>query len=368
MKLKFNGILVLLVVLMAQLTFAQERAVTGVVSDNAGMPLPGVSVLVKGTNSGTQTDFDGKFAIKATPSQILIFSYIGMETQEVKATSALVNVKSSNFVNSLSGKVAGLDIKTSGNLGGSTQVVIRGNNSIAGNNQALFVVDGIPIDNSNSNSGNQKTGRGGYAYGNAASDINPDDIASINVLKGAAATALYGSRASNGVVMIVTKKGKSQKGIGITINSSITLGTADKETLPKYQNKYGAGYGPYYASADGYFGLADINGDGIDDLTTPFTEDASYGAAFDPSLMVYQWNSIYPQLPDTYHKATPWVAGKHNPNSVWGTGSTAVNSVALDGGTDKSSFRLGFTNLLQEGNLPNSSIKRNTITFSASHV
>ncbi|HEY4616630.1 MAG TPA: SusC/RagA family TonB-linked outer membrane protein [Flavobacterium sp.] len=408
MKLKFNGILVLLVVLMAQLTFAQERAVTGVVSDNAGMPLPGVSVLVKGTNSGTQTDFDGKFAIKATPSQILIFSYIGMETQEVKATSALVNVKmkssalelegvvvtalgikrekkslgyatqevkgdavsnvkSSNFVNSLSGKVAGLDIKTSGNLGGSTQVVIRGNNSIAGNNQALFVVDGIPIDNSNSNSGNQKTGRGGYDYGNAASDINPDDIASINVLKGAAATALYGSRASNGVVMIVTKKGKSQKGIGITINSSITLGTADKETLPKYQNKYGAGYGPYYDSADGYFNLADINGDGVDDLTTPFTEDASYGAAFDPSLMVYQWNSIYPQLPDTYHKATPWVAGKHNPNSVWGTGSTAVNSVALDGGTDKSSFRLGFTNLLQEGNLPNSSIKRNTITFSGSH-
>src|SRR3970040_3075883 len=238
MKLKFNGILVLLVVLMAQLTFAQERAVTGVVSDNAGMPLPGVSVLVKGTNSGTQTDFDGKFAIKATPSQILIFSYIGMETQEVKATSALVNVKmkssalelegvvvtalgikrekkslgyatqevkgdavsnaqSSHFVNSLSGKVAGLDIKTSGNLGGSNQVVIRGNNSIAGNNQALFVVDGIPIDNSNSNSGNQKTGRGGYDYGNAASDINPDDIASTNVLKGAAATALYGSSASN---------------------------------------------------------------------------------------------------------------------------------------------------------------------------
>ncbi|MGO4818647.1 SusC/RagA family TonB-linked outer membrane protein [Flavobacterium sp. W22_SRS_FP1] len=407
MKLKFNGILVLFVVLMTQLTFAQERAVTGVVSDNAGMPIPGVSVLVKGTNFGTQTDFDGKFAINAAPSQILIFSYIGMETQELKATSIIVtvkmkntafelegvvvtalgikrekkslgyatqevsgdavsNVKSSNFVNSLSGKVAGLDIKTSGNLGGSTQVVIRGNSSISGNNQALFVVDGIPIDNGNTNTANQQAGGGGYDYGNAASDINPDDIASINVLKGAAATALYGSRASNGVVMIVTKKGGKQKGIGVTINSSVTLGTADKSTLPTYQNKYGAGYGPYYASADGYFNLADINGDGVDDLTTPFTEDASYGAAFDPSLMVYQWNSIYPQLTDTYQKATPWIAGKNNPNSVWGTGSTVVNSVSLDGGTDKSSFRLGFTNLLQEGNLPNQNIKRNTISFSGS--
>lgn len=407
MKLKFNGILVLLVVLMAQLTFAQERSVSGVVSDNAGMPIPGVSVLVKGTQNGTQTDFDGKFSIKASPTDMLVFSYVGMKTMQMSASSTNVNVKlaseamelegvvvtalgikrekkalgystqevkgdavskvkSSNFVNSLSGKVAGLEIKTSGNLGGSTNVVIRGNNSIAGNNQALFVVDGVPIDNGNSNSGDQKSGRGGYDYGNAASDINPDDIESINVLKGAAATALYGSRAANGVIMVTTKKGRTQKGIGVTVNSSITFGTADKETLPRYQDKYGAGYGPYYDSADGYFGLADVNGDGVDDLTTPFTEDASYGAAFDPSLLVYQWTSIYPQLPG-YKKATPWIAGKNNPNSVWGTASTAVNSVSLDGGDDKSTFRLGYTNLMQEGNLPNGSIKRNTISFGGSH-
>ena len=409
MKLKCNGILVLLLVLMTQITFAQDRVVSGVVSDNAGMPLPGVSVLVKGTKTGIQTDFDGKFSIKATSSQVLIFSYVGMITREITASStslkvklesdsqelsevvvttalgikrekkalgyatqevkgeAVSNVKSSNFVNSLSGKIAGLDIKSSGTLGGSTQVIIRGNNSIAGNNQALFVVDGVPVDNSNTNSSDQVTGRGGYDYGNAASDINPDNIETINVLKGAAATALYGSRASNGVIMITTKKGKSQKGIGVTISSSFTAGTADKETLPKYQNKYGAGYGPYYDSADGYFGLADINGDGIDDLTTPFTEDASYGAAFDPSLLVYQWNSIYPQLPATYGKATPWVAGKNNPNYIWGTATTAINTFTLDGGTDKSSFKLGYTNLNQEGNLPNSSLKRNTLNFSGSH-
>jgi len=407
MKLRFKSFLVLLAALISQLTFAQERMVSGLVSDQSGLPIPGVNVLIKGTTTGIQTDFDGKFQIMASADQILVFSYIGMINQEVTAATtnltiklkedavqlegvvvtalgikrekkslgyatqevggeAVSNVKSSNFVNSLSGKVAGLDIKTSGNLGGSTQVVIRGNSSISGNNQALFVIDGIPIDNTNSNTLDQTTGRGGYDYGNAASDINPDDIESINVLKGAAATALYGSRASNGVIMIVTKKGKKNKGIGVTINSSVTRGTADKSTLPKYQNKYGAGYGPFYESADGYFNLADINQDGVRDLTTPFTEDASYGAAFDPSLMVYQWNSIYPQLGDTYQKATPWVAGKNNPNSVWGVASTVVNSVSLDGGTDKSSFRLGFTNLLQEGNLPNSNIKRNTITFSGS--
>ena len=167
-------------------------------------------------------------------------------------------------------------------------------------------IDGIPVNNGNSNSSNQRSGRGGYDYGNAASDINPDDIESINVLKGAAATALYGSRASNGVVMITTKKGSAKKGIGVTVTSSLTLGNADKETLPVYQKKYGAGYGPYYDDATGYFGLADVNGDGIDDLTTPFTEDASYGAEFDPTLLVYQWNSIYPQLPG-YQIATPWV-------------------------------------------------------------
>lgn len=383
--------------------------VSGTVSDESGLPLPGVNIIVKGTTTGTQTDFDGKYSITANTGDILSITYVGLKSQEITVGSsnvinitmkedaamldevvvtalgikrekkalgyatqelkgdAVSEVKSSNFVNSLSGKVAGLDIKTSGTLGGSTNVVIRGNNSIAGNNQALFVIDGVPVDNSNSNSANQKTGRGGYDYGNAASDINPDDIETINVLKGAAATALYGSRASNGVVMITTKKGKATKGVGITINSSMTLGTADSSTLPRYQNKYGAGYGPFYGpNEDSYFNEADINGDGIPDLTTPFTEDASYGAAFDPNLLIYQWTSIYPQLPG-YQIPTPWIAGAHDPNYIYRTSSTAVNSVSLDGGTDKSTFRLGFTNLLQEGNLPNSEIKRNTVNFSGSH-
>ena len=408
MRTQFRVILALLIVLVVHTSYAQDKVVSGVISDQSGMPLPGVNIIVKGTSTGTQSDFDGKYTIEAETGDILSFTYVGLKPQEITVgTSNTINVtmiedaamldevvvtalgikrekkslgyatqevkgdavstvKSSNFVNSLSGKVAGLDIKTSGTLGGSTNVVIRGNNSIAGNNQALFVIDGVPVDNSNSNTAGQKSGRGGYDYGNAASDINPDDIETINVLKGAAATALYGSRASNGVVMITTKKGTAKKGIGVTISSSLTMGTADSSTLPVYQNKYGAGYGPDYASDDGYFELYDIDGDGIKDLTTPFTEDASYGAAFDPSLMIYQWNSIYPQL-DTYKQASPWIAGKNNPNSIYKASTTAVNSVSLDGGNEKSSFRLGFTNLLQEGNLPNSEIKRNTINFSGSH-
>jgi TonB-linked SusC/RagA family outer membrane protein len=403
MKTTFKGILTLLLALVVQVSFAQEKTVSGTVSDNSG-GLPGVSVAIKGTQKGTQTDFDGKYSIKAKVGDVLIFSSLGYETvektvgaaskidvtlkeggevldevvvtalgikrdrkslgyatQAVKGES-VSKVKSSNFVNSLSGQIAGLDVKTSGTLGGSTNVVIRGNSSILGNNQALFVIDGIPVGNGNTNSTNQKTGRGGYDYGNAASDINPDDIESINVLKGAAASALYGSRAANGVIMITTKKGRKRDGIGVTINSTFMVSNADKSTLPTYQKSYGAGYGAFYDDPTGYFGLADVNGDGNPDLTTPFTEDASYGAAFDPNLNVYQWNSIFPQL-STYQQATPWVAGANDPNYVWGNGSTAVNSVSLEGGSDTSTFRLGITNMTQDGNLPNSQIKRNTITY-----
>jgi TonB-linked SusC/RagA family outer membrane protein len=408
MKTKFSGILTLLLAFVVQLTFAQEKTISGTISDPSGLPLPGATVIVKGTSSGTSTDFDGKYSINANTGATLVFSFVGYTTKEIKVgASSTINVQlsedaslldevvitalgikrekkslgyatqevtgetvskvqSQNFVNSLSGKIAGLDIKSSGTLGGSVNAVIRGSSSIAGNNQALFVVDGVPVNNDTPNTSNQSTGRGGYDYGNAAADINPDDIESINVLKGAAASALYGSRAANGVIMITTKKGRKQKGIGVTVNSSIMAGTADKSTLPVYQKKYGAGYGPYYDGPGGYWGLYDVDGDGTDDLTTVFTEDASYGAAFDESLLIYQWNSAFPDLA-TYQQATPWVAGANDPNSVWKTSSTTVNSVSLDGGTEKSAFRLGVTNMLQDGNLPNSEIKRNSINFTGSH-
>lgn len=388
--------------------YAQQKTVSGTVTSDDGLPLPGVNIFVRGTTQGTQSDFDGKYVLRADDSAVIEYSFLGFQTvvelvgartiinvsmaedatqlEEVVVTAlgitrekkslgyatqevqgqAVAKVKTQNFLNSLSGRVAGLDVKSSGTLGGSVNVVIRGNSSIQGNNQALFVIDGIPINNDTGNTGQQVNGFGGYDYGNAASDINPDDIESINVLKGAAASALYGSRAANGVIMITTKKGGRSRGLGVTLNSSFILGNVDRSTLPKYQKKYGAGYGPFYNGPGNYFGLFDVNGDGELDLTTVFSEDASYGAPFDPDLLIYQWNSLYPGL-DTYRQATPWVAGKNDPNYVWQSAGTYINSVALDGGTEKSAFRLAYTNLYQEGNLPNSVLKRNTINFSASH-
>ena len=408
MQTVIRGSITLILLFTVGALYAQQKVITGTVTSEGGMPLPGVNIVVWGTREGTQSDFDGKYVVRADEGATIVFSYLGFQTveervgkgtviniemtedatqlEEVVVTAlgisrekkslgyatqevrgeAVSTVKTQNFLNSLSGRVAGLDVKSSGTLGGSVNVVIRGNSSIQGNNQALFVVNGIPINNDTGNTGGQQAGFGGYDYGNAASDLNPDDIESINVLKGAAATALYGSRAANGVIMITAKKGKRSQGLGVTLNSSFTLGTVDGKTLPRYQKKYGAGYGPFYDGPGFYFGLADINGDGTDDLTTVFSEDASYGAAFDPGLLVYQWNSLYPGL-DTYQQATPWVAGAHDPNTIWETSGTFINSISLDGGTEKSSFRLGYTNLLQEGNLPNSELKRNTINISASH-
>jgi len=407
MKTKFNGFLTLLLALVVQLSFAQEKTVTGNVSDASG-PLPGVTVLIKGANVGTQTDFDGNYSINATTGAVLQFSFMGMQTiektvgasnsinivmqedaealEEVVVTALGISkekkslgystqkvggdevsrVKDANFVNSLSGKISGVEIKSSGTMGGSTNVVIRGNSSLTGNNQALFVVDGVPMSNTNTNSGNQKTGRGGYDYGNAASDINPDDIESINVLKGGAASVLYGSSAANGVIIITTKKGKSKENqLGITINSSFSLGSIDKTTYTEYQDGYGAGYGAYYGST-GYFEDVDMNGDGVLDLVTPSTEDASFGAAFDPNLMVYQWNSFYPQLPDTYLKATPWLAAKNDPTTFFETAETAINSISFEGSTDKGTYRLAYTNFDQTGVLPNSSIKKDILDFGGS--
>ncbi len=404
MKTKFNGILTLLLALIVQLSFAQEKTISGTVSDETG-PLPGVSIHIKGTSTGSESDFDGNYTISAKPGDILTFSYIGMDSKSITVGAAktinvtltggnvlnevvvtalgisrdkkslgystqkvsgdeVSKVKDANFMNSLSGKVSGVQIKSSGTMGGSTNVVIRGNSSLTGNNQALFVIDGVLINNSNNNSKDQQKGRGGYDYGNAASDINPDDIESINILKGGAASALYGSQAANGVVIITTKSGKQNSGVGITLNSSVTFGQMDKSTYTEYQDQYGAGYGAYYGST-GYFEDIDMNGDKIKDLVVPYTEDASFGRAFDPSLLIYQWDSFYPQL-DTYGIPRPWTAAKNNPLSFFETAITSVNSISFSGGGEKSTYRLGYTNFNQSGILPNSSIKKNTIGFGGS--
>ncbi|MBT0607301.1 SusC/RagA family TonB-linked outer membrane protein [Aequorivita echinoideorum] len=404
MKTNLSRFLTLLVVLIVQLSFAQEKTITGTVTDDTGLPLPGVNIIIKGTSTGTQSDFDGNYTIDAAVGQTLVYSYVGFDTQEIAvgvsnninvemqagstldevvvtalgvsrekqslgystqevAGEEIATVKTNNFTNALSGKVSGVQIRRNNNFGGSTNVVIRGITSLSNNNQALFIVDGIPISNENTNAAGQSTASGGtYDYGNAAMDINPDDIESINVLKGAAASALYGSRAGNGVVIITTKKGSRTKGLGVTVNTGAQVGFVDKSTFIKYQKQYGAGYGPYYAGLNNLFFNDDIDGDGNPDVTVPYTEDASYGAPFDPNLLVFQWDSFDPASPN-YRVATPWLPAENGPITFFETPITLSNSVSVSNGFEEGSYRISYTKLDQSGLMPNSELDRHNFLF-----
>ena len=400
-----TSLLLAVLLLHALLVLSQSRTITGQVKDEKGNPIPFASIRIKGHGSGVAADANGQFKMEVPTGAVLLITAAGFDDLETKPGSSstltlslqpqnnlrevvvtalgirraknslpysaqqvtgdeVSKTRGSNFVSGLSGKVAGLEIRQNNALGSSTNVVLRGFKSLTGNNQALFVIDGVPVDNSNTNTANQVTGRGGYDYGNAAADINPDDIESLNVLKGAAATALYGSRASNGVVMITTKKGA--KGLGITINSGMTFGSIDKSTFAKYQKQYGGGYGQYYEDPSGFFLYRDINGDGTPDLVDPTSEDASYGAAFDPAKMVYQWDAFDPTSP-YYHKARPWVAAANDPVTYFVSPVSNNNSVAFDGGNDKGWYKLGYTRTDEKGILPNSEIKKDLVNFGASY-
>ena len=384
---------------------AQTRQVTGkVTASEDGSALPGVSVSLKGTSRGTTTGADGTYKISVSDGTALVFSFVGYKQQTVSVGSQsvinislasdaselnevvvtalgltrtknslpyaaqqikgdeLTRVRSGNAFSQLSGKVSGVQITQGNAIGGSTNVVIRGSKSLTGNNQALFVVDGVPIDNSVTNSSNQRTGRGGYDYGNAAADINPDDIESMTVLKGAAATALYGSRASNGVIMITSKKAK--RGLGLTINTGLSVGTIDQTTFPKYQNQYGAGYSDPYQK-DGFF-YFDANGDGKDDLVVPTSEDASYGTKFNPSLMVYHWDAFDPAGPN-YLKAKPWVAAQNTPVKFYETAISNNTNISLDGATDKGTIKFGYTRNEDRGTLPNSKVTKNIMNLGGTY-
>ncbi|HUR66294.1 MAG TPA: SusC/RagA family TonB-linked outer membrane protein, partial [Chitinophagaceae bacterium] len=214
------------------------------------------------------------------------------------------------------------------------------------------------------NTANQRTGRGGYDYGNAAADINPDDIATITVLKGAAASALYGSQGANGVILITTKKGRS--GLNVTLNSGVGIGKVDRSTFATYQKQYGAGYGAFYEDPTHYFLYRDIDGNGTNDLVVPFLEDASYGAPFDANLLVYHWDAFDPTSPN-YMKKRPWVAADNDPGEFFQTAISSNQSIFVDGATDKGSFKLGYTRNDDKGILPNSMVKKNLINFGATY-
>ncbi len=403
-----KNLILLLALLGFVIAHAQQRMISGKVTDGNNQPVERASVVVKGTTRGTSADVQGNYRISAVPGEILLFSSVNFDSSEVTVgDETTINItltriagqinevvvtalgirrsknqlpyaaqqisgdevtktRSNNMVSSMSGKIAGLEVRQTNTMGGSTNVVLRGYKSFTQTNQALFVVDGMPFDNGNTNTLNQTTGRGGYDYGSASADINPDDVESISVLKGAAATALYGSRAANGVILVTTKKGR--RGLGITVNSGVTIGRVDRKTFPTYQKLYGAGYGSLneYGSPDSLFFYFDVDGDGEPDLVTPTKEDASWGAKFDPNLQVYQWDA-FDQSSLYYGKSRPWLAAANDPFSFFETAVSLNNSVVVQGGDEKAGFKLGYTRTNDKGILPNSSINKDLLNFSASY-
>lgn len=397
-----------LVVCAAISVVRAQSTIKGTVSSD-GENLPGVSVLVEGSASGTVTDIDGKYSLEVPEGgNTLIFTFIGMATerveiggrsqidvsmkpdvtelsevvvtalgverdkaslgyavQEVKG-DAVNTAKEDNFIRSLSGKVAGVNVRASSTMGGGTNILIRGNSSLTGNNQPLFVVDGIPINNSSYNSSGQLSGGGGYDFGNTASDINPDDIESISILKGGSASALYGSRAANGVVLITTKRGKSGKP-KITISSGVTFAKIDKSTLPNYQNQYGGGYGGEWMPTFTYDATqhpaewAAFDGQEM----VEYDADASWGPKFDPNRMVRHWDSWDPTDPENFGQLRPWVASHNSVDYLFKTGVALNNNISIEGGSNKNSFRVSYTDYRIDGTMPNSELDRRTFNASA---
>jgi len=367
----------ILLLFLTQKISAQDSIVTGTVRSADGESIPGVSILVKETKQVVATDTKGAFSVNASDKNTLVFSYIGFKTQEVlvnKNAGALAitlqasenaldevvvtalgisrqkkslgyavqelkgqdlaEAKESNLVNALAGKVAGVRVTNSQGDMGSSRVVIRGETSISGNNQPLFVVDGVPVDNSQLNSG------GARDYANAISDINADNIESISVLKGPNAAALYGSRAAAGVILIKTKTGKSKRGVGITLNSNAVIETI--ATLPVYQNAFGQG-------SEGKFSYVDGKGGGINDGV-----DESWGPKLNGQL-----------IPQFYSKgvAVPFIAHPDNVRDFFETGYALNNGIAIADASEKFDYRLSYNNLKQVGVIPNSGQGKNNFAL-----
>lgn len=405
-----QGLLTLvLCVLFAPLALGQQLVKGTVIDSESGEPLIGALVYEQGTTTSTTTSETGTFEITvAAPNSSLIISYLGMVDQtialegqtilEVKLSynqeslkevvvtalgierqkkalgyavqeisgAEIQQVRQENVLNSLSGRVAGVQITNGASgIGSSSHIFIRGQSSLSGRNQALFVVDGIPISNEliANNTENDATGFQEVDYGNGAGEFSPDDIESISILKGPSATALYGSRAANGVVVIETKSGKGKKGLGIELNSSVTL--EEVLRLPQYQNEYGQGVNGMFEYVDGInSGGGEIvsYGPRLDGRLLPQFDGPSTGT--DGSLIrggdviLRNGNPITP---------TPWIARPDNVQSFFQTGVTFMNNVAITGGNDKGYVRLSYTNLDNQGIVPGTDLRRNSFSVSAGY-
>ena len=402
MRKKLFTTFVLTITLLGSV-LAQQRVVKGTItSASDGLALPGVTVVVKeAKNVGTVTSADGKYSIGIPQgAENLVFSFIGMETVSVKiGTSKEINVKlemsseglgevvvtalgikretkalgfaaqevgpselsSSREVNIssfLTGKVSGLQIsKTSSGTGGSSAVIIRGAKSLLGNNQPLFVVDGVPITNLGHSSGGDSTDGtiSSNDLGDGIGDINPEDVESMSVLKGPSATALYGARGSNGVILITTKSGIKKKGIGVEVNSNISVETLSQ--VPTFQNSYAPGY----EETNLYGNWVDIGGKMYETITPDNTDN--WGPPLDGRRTIVD-PFVYPKYKDTKTLVLlPQPAD--NVAKFYNTGINTNNTVSISGGSEKTTVRLSLGNSTTKGIIPNFSTAKQTVVLRA---
>ncbi|MCB0587070.1 MAG: SusC/RagA family TonB-linked outer membrane protein [Phaeodactylibacter sp.] len=386
------GAIVSLLLMKASPLYAQdaERTIFGALTDTKGEPLIGANVYVKGISTlGTITDFNGEFELSVPPkAKTLIFSYVGYATKEVtikkgqeeynvklKAQVSLnevvvtalgiereekalgysvqqlgagqiANVKPTNVTNALAGKVSGVYVTgSSAGPTASANINIRGAASLLGNNQPLFVVNGMPITNDLYSFDDGLNGSTTIDFGNAAQIVNPDDIESINILKGPAASALYGSRAADGVILIETKTGSGAEGWGVQVNSTTNFNTVLK--LPNYQNEFGFGGGGKYSYKDGtnYIGANEYY--------------EAYGENWGPRMngqLIKQFNSD--------GEPAPFTPAPDNIRNFFRTGITSINNIAINNATEDGDFRLSYTNTSSKGIVPNTGLNRHTFQTS----
>lgn len=351
-----------------------QQTVSGTITGDDGETLIGVNILEKGTSNGVLSDLDGNYSIKVADGATLVFSYTGFETQEVEVgnqtaiditLSAGVNLdevvvtalgikkekkaltysvsevspdgfaeaRETNVVNSLAGKVAGVNVaSTATGAGGSSRVLIRGNNSLSGSNQPLYVIDGVPIDNTNLGSAGMWGGADG---GDGISSINPEDIESISVLKGASAAALYGYRSANGVILITTKSGAARKGIGVEFNTQVRTETLNNTY--DFQREYGHGRDGLKPSTE-----AEALANGL----------YAWGAPLDGSSVI-QFDGV----------SRPYSDAGDNASRFYRTGLSYINTLTLSGGNDRANFRFSASNLDNEDIMPNSGLTRRNFTL-----
>ncbi|WP_423737669.1 SusC/RagA family TonB-linked outer membrane protein [Chitinophaga caseinilytica] len=356
----------------------QKKAVSGSVKDATGTPLPGVTILEKGTSNGTVTTADGSFKISVEPSATLLFTFMGYAQQEVPASASSFNIvlkddqrslnevvvtamgfkreqrklgyavtelkgaeiaktNSINPVAALQGKVAGVDI--SGAAGGpqaASRIVLRGAKSLNGKDQPIFVIDGTIFENDASDNA--------VNFGNVLKNFNPDDFETVTVLKGAAATALYGSRAINGAVLITTKKGTSRKGIGVDVSQTVQMESVYRTPIA-LQNKYGAGQNPYFRQEAGGVQAIDWVG----------------GYSYGPEMLGQNV-----KLPNG--EFAPFSAQPNNWKNSYQTGKYYNTNVAVEGGNENANFRASYSHLDNNSVMPNNGFKRDVFSLKSSAI